>query len=187
MVTVALGLGLRLGEALGLQWSEVDFERGQLRVVATLQRLKGSDGIRRWELRPPKSEESNRTLPLPSSVAEALHGERSRQRLAQLAAGPVWQGSGFVFTGRTGEPWTEGGALHAFQAALAVAGLPRMRLHDLRHGTATLLLAQGVPARVVMEILGHSQISMTLNTYSHVIPELMGGAAQAIDSAFARS
>jgi len=187
LVTVALGLGLRLGEALGLQWSEVNFERGQLRVVATLQRLKGSDGIRRWELRPPKSEESNRTLPLPSSVAEALQGERSRQRLAQLAAGPAWHESGFVFTGRTGEPWSENGALHAFQGALAVAGLPRMRLHDLRHGTATLLLAQGVPARVVMEILGHSQISMTLNTYSHVIPELMGGAAQAIDSAFARS
>lgn len=186
LVTVTLGLGLRLGEALGLQWSEVDFERGQVRIVATLQRLKGSDGIRRWELCPPKSEESNRTLPLPASVVEALRGERSRQRLAQLAAGPAWRETGFVFTGRSGEPWTGNGALHAFQAALAVAGLPRMRLHDLRHGTATLLLAQGVPARVVMEILGHSQISMTLNTYSHVIPELMGGAAQAIDLAFAR-
>ncbi|MGC2208417.1 MAG: tyrosine-type recombinase/integrase [Candidatus Dormiibacterota bacterium] len=112
-----------------------------------------------------------------ASVAAALQGERSRQRLAQLAAGPAWQETGFVFTSRTGEPWSENGALHAFQNALAAADLPRMRLHDLRHGTATLLLAQGVPARVVMEILGHSQISMTLNTYSHVIPELMGGAA----------
>ncbi|MGC2296908.1 MAG: site-specific integrase [Candidatus Dormiibacterota bacterium] len=186
LVTVILGLGLRLVEALGLQWSEVNFEQDQVRVVATLQRFKGEDGIRRWELRPPKSEESNRTLPLPASVAAALQGERSRQRLAQLAAGPAWQETGFVFTSRTGEPWSENGALHAFQNALAAADLPRMRLHDLRHGTATLLLAPGVPARVVMEILGHSQISMTLNTYSHVIPELMGGAAKAIDSAFAR-
>jgi len=187
LVTVTLGLGLRLGEALGLQWSEVGQEHRQVRIAATLQRLKGSDGVRRWELRPPKSEESNRTLPLPASVADAFQAERSRQRLAQLAAGPAWQETGFVFTGRTGEPWSENGALHAFQNALAVAGLPRMRLHDLRHGTATLLLAQGVPARVVMQILGHRQISMTLNTYSHVIPELMGGAAQAIDSAFARA
>ncbi|MGC2191112.1 MAG: site-specific integrase [Candidatus Dormiibacterota bacterium] len=165
----------------------MDFERGQVRIVATLQRLKGSDGIRRWELRPPKSEESNRTLPLPSSVADALQGERSRQRLAQLAAGPAWQETGFVFTGRIGEPWTENGALHALQAALAVAGLPRMRHHDLRHGTATLLLAQGVPARVVMEILGHCQISMTLNTYRQVIPELMGGAAKAMGAALRRA
>ena len=187
LVTVSLGLGLRLGEALGLRWSEVDLDGGQVRVVVTLQRLKGVDGVRHWELRPPKSEESNRTLPLPASVAAALQGERARQRLAQLAAGPAWQETGFVFTGRTGEPWTESGALHAFQGGLTAAGLPRMRLHDLRHGCATLLLAQGVPARVVMEILGHSQISMTLNTYSHVVPELLGGAAQAIDTAFART
>ncbi|HUY57258.1 MAG TPA: hypothetical protein VMV12_05465 [Candidatus Micrarchaeaceae archaeon] len=77
-----------LGEALGLQWVEVDFERGQVRTVATLQRLEGSDGIRGWEQLPPNSEESDRTLPLPSSMAQALLGERSPQRLAQLAAGP---------------------------------------------------------------------------------------------------
>jgi integrase len=75
------------------------------------------------------------------------------------------------------------GALHAFQGQLAVAGIPKMRLHDLRHGCATLLLAQKVPARVVMEILGHSQISMTMDTYSRVVPALLGEAAAAMDSA----
>ncbi len=145
------------------------------------------DGIRHWELRPPKSEESNRTLPLPASFAAALQGERARQRLARLAAGPRWQETGFAFTSRSEEPRTESGALHAIQGPLTAAGLPRMRLHGLRHGCATLLMAQGVPVRVVMEILGHSQISMTLNTYSHVVPELLGGAAHAMDVALAHS
>jgi integrase len=72
--------------------------------------------------------------------------------------------------------------LNTFQAQLVRAGIPKMRLHDLRHGCASLLLAQGVPARVVMEVLGHSQIAMTLDTYSHVGADLLGGAAEAMNA-----
>lgn len=183
LVTVVLGLGLRIGEALGLKWSEVDLEHGQLRIVATLQRLPDQDGVLQWMLGEPKSRRSRRALPLPASVADALRAERSRQRLTQLASGPRWQETGYVFTGSSGEPWTESGVLHSFQAQLAAAGLPRMRLHDLRHGCATLLLAKKVPARVVMEILGHSQISLTMDTYSHVVPALLSDAADAMDAA----
>ncbi|HVD04274.1 MAG TPA: site-specific integrase [Candidatus Dormibacteraeota bacterium] len=183
LVTVMLGLGLRLGEALGLKWSEVDLDLRRVSIVATLQRLPDEDGVRQWVLGKPKSSQSNRTFPLPEVVTDALQAERSRQRRAQLAAGPAWQETGFVFTGQTGQPWTQNGALHAFQHQLAVAGIPKMRLHDLRHGCATLLLAKKVPARVVMEILGHSQISMTMNTYSHVVPDLLSDAAEAMDAA----
>lgn len=184
LVTVILGLGLRLGEALALQWSAVDLERRRLRVVATLQRLPDQDGARQWVLGEPKTRQSRRPLPLPDNVVSALQAERSRQRLNQLAArAGRWQESDYVFTTSTGAPWTGSGVLNTFQAQLARAGIPKMRLHDLRHGCASLLLAQGVPARVVMEVLGHSQISMTLDTYSHVSAALLGEAAKAMDAA----
>jgi len=105
LVTVTLGLGLRLGEALGLQWSEVDLERGQVRIVATLQRLMGADGIRRWDLRPPKSEESNRTLPFPpqsptrstpsapgSGLPNWQLGQPGRRRALSSPAAPASRG-----------------------------------------------------------------------------------------------
>lgn len=187
-MTVILGLGLRLGEALGLKWSEVDLGNHQLRVIATLARLPDQNGVRQWVLGPPKSEQSTRTFwDLPDFVADALQSERKRQAEAQLAAGPEWHDTGFVFTGKTGEPWTQNGALHAFQAHLVRAGIPKMRLHDLRHGCASLLLARGVSARVVMEYLGHSQISMTLDTYSHVAPALLGEASKEMDAALRRA
>jgi integrase len=76
------------------------------------------------------------------------------------------------------------GVLNTFQARLVRAGIPKMRRHDLGHGCASLLLAQGVSARVVMEVLGHSQIAMTLDTYSHVAPALLGDAAKAMNATF---
>ena len=182
LVTVTLGLGLRLGEALGLKWPEVDLEHHQLRIVATLQRLLDQDGIRQWVLGRPKSKQSTRALPLPDAVADALQAERKGQVEAQLAAGSRWHETGFVFTGKTGEPWTQKGRSMPSRASSRWPASPTMRLHDLRHGCATLLLAQKVPARVVMEILGHSQISMTMDTYSRVVPALLGEAAAAMDS-----
>jgi integrase len=180
LYTVALALGLRQGEALGLRWDDVDLEAETLRVRFQLQRIGGT-----LQLVEPKTERSRRTLVLPDIAVTALRSHRARQLEERLLAGSRWREDGFVFTSTIGTPLDGPNVTKALQRLLIRAGLPRQRFHDLRHCCATLLLAQGVPARVVMEILGHSQISLTMNTYSHVIPELNREAAHRIDAVFA--
>jgi integrase len=106
------------------------------------------------------------------------YGGRLEQR---LIAGMRWQESGLVFTTRQGKPLLARNVFRAFQRVLTKAGIPHQRFHDLRHTCATLLLAQGIHPRVVMEMLGHSQISLTMNTYSHVVPALQKEAASRMD------
>jgi integrase len=107
---------------------------------------------------------------LPTFVSTALRDHRRRQAQERLAAGEAWQDSGLVFATADGKPLDGMNLTHHFQRLPRRAGLPKRRFHDLRHSCATVLLGQHVPARVVMEILGHSQISVTMNTYSHVLP-----------------
>jgi len=119
-----------------------------------------------------------------TSVAEAaLRRQKARQAEQRLLSGDRWTDSGYVFTTRDGAPWDATNLGHRFQRALATAGIPHVTFHAMRHTAATLRLARGVPARVVMEELGHSQISTTLNTYSHVMPTLMRDAADEVDRA----
>jgi len=175
---VALGLGLRQGEILGLAWDDIDLVAGTLTVRHALQRVNG-----KLELVEPKSTTSHRVVALPAFVAEGLRAHRTRQRTERLIAGSRWHNDqrGLVFTTSVGTPMDGIAVTRRFQALLATAGLPRQRFHDLRHACASLLLAQGVAPRVVMETLGHSQISLTLNTYSHVIPALGRAAAEQMD------
>ncbi len=126
---------------------------------------------------------SRRNLALPPLVVGALRTHRERQDMQRTLAGANWTDSGYVFTTGTGGPLDGSNVTHDFQQALKKAGLPRMRFYDLRHGCASLLLAQGVHARVVMETLGHSAISLTMNTYSHVSRALQREAAIRIDEA----
>jgi integrase len=177
LYSVGLALGLRQGEILGLRWSDVDLEAGTIRVAQALQRVNG-----RLEFVEPKSQTSRRTIPLPATVARALRAHRPRQLEDRLAAGARWHDSDLVFTTALGTPLDSRNVTRRFQAALERAGLPRLRFHDLRHTAASLMLAQGVPARVVMETLGHSQISLTLNTYSHVVPALQREAADRMEA-----
>lgn len=135
----------------------------------------------------PKSARSRRTIALPSAVVKALGRHRVRQLEARLASGSAWQETGYVFTSSIGTPIDLPNATRAFKAVLKAAKLPTIRLHDLRHSCATLLLAQGVNPRVVMETLGHSQVSLTLNTYSHVLPALQRDAASKMDAILAGS
>jgi integrase len=102
-------------------------------------------------------------------------------------AGNAWQETGYVFTISIGTPIELRNATRAFKAVLSAARLPSIRLHDLRHSCATLLLAQGVNPRVVMETLGHSQVSLTLNTYTHVLPALQKEVAAKMDAILAGS
>ncbi len=176
LYSVALAVGLRQGEALGLRWDDVDLESGQVEVRKQLQRLDGE-----FRLVEPKTSKSRRTVDLPGFAIDTLRHHRVRQIEERLAAGADWEEWGLVFTTQRGTPLDAKNVTHRFQEFLSRNDLPRMRFHDLRHACASLLLAQGEQARVVMEILGHSQISMTMNTYSHVIPALRREAADRMD------
>jgi integrase len=177
LFAVALALGLRQGEALGLQWDDVDLGAGSLSVRHQLQRIDG-----RLILVEPKTERSRRTIAIPSSVIDRLREHEARQLAEKLWSGSKWTDSAFVFTNRNGGPLEARRVIDEFHKALNAAGMPRIRFHDLRHSCATLLLVQGVSPRVVMDILGHSEIAMTMDTYSHVVPELQRDAANRMDS-----
>jgi integrase len=177
LFSVALALGLRKGEALGLRWQDVDFDAGTLVISGALQRIGGK--LVRTET---KNNSSRRMLRLPDSTVSALREHRVRQMEERLLAGQKWQDSGFVFTTRLGSPLDPRNVLRQFASVLRAAGMAHMRFHDLRHSCATLLLAQGVPARVVQDILGHSAIRVTMDTYSHVMPSMRNEAARAMDA-----
>jgi integrase len=172
LYSVALALGMRQGEILGLTWDDVDFERRVIHVRHSLQR--GGDGFALGE---PKSDRSRRSIgPLPPELIDSLRAHRTRQSEERLASRRWDENWGLVFTTPTGRPLHASDVTHDFQSHLVAAGLPKRRFHDLRHTCASFLLAQGVSSRVVMEILGHSQIALTLDTYSHVLPSVQGDA-----------
>ena len=178
LYSVAVPLGLRLGEALGLRWQDVDLEAATLRIAYQLQRLNSQ-----WELVEPKTSRSRRTIALPLSTVQALRDHRKRQLEEKIKAGPDWQDHSFVFTSRIGTPLDRPNIVRrSFKLILKKAGLPDIRFHDLRHTAASLLLVQGVAPRVVMETLGHSQISLTMDTYSHVMPVLQREAADKMEA-----
>ena len=134
----------------------------------------------------PKSSRSRRTIRMPGVAVSALKAHRARQRKERMKAGAGWEDSGLVFTTPIGTAPDARNATREFHALLKGADLPAVRFHDLRHTAATLLLAQGVDPRTIMETLGHSQISLTLNTYSHVLPALQQEAAAKLDAILTR-
>lgn len=178
---LALSTGLRQGELLGLKWEDVNLDGAELRVNHALQRFGGS-----LHLVPPKTLRSRRSVPVPALAVEALRRHRATQRDSRLLAGARWHETGLVFTTKWGTPIEPRNATRSFKRLLAKAGIREIRFHDLRHSCATLLLVQGVSPRVVMEILGHSQISLTMNTYSHVIPAMQREAAARLDALLTR-
>jgi integrase len=177
---LALALGLRQGELLGLRWDAIDSQKRTLRVSYALQRID-----KQLQLVEPKSERSRRTLPLPEIALNALRTHRVRQLEEKMAAGDDWSDTGFVFTTDTGKPIDARNLIRKFHSLLEKAKVTRRPFHSLRHSCASFLLMQNVPSRTVMDILGHSQISLTLNTYQHVMPSMLREAATAMDSAFA--
>ena len=117
-----------------------------------------------------------------AASVEALKRHRTQQKKERLLAGGTWKDSGLVFTSTIGTPLDERNVRRAFEDLLSAAKLPKIRIHDLRHTCATLLLAQGIHPKVVQETLGHSQISLTMDTYSHVLPHLGKEAADKMDA-----
>jgi len=178
LYTVVLAMGLRQGEALAVRWADVDLDDGTLAVRRALQRIDGT-----LTFVEPKSRQSSRTLRLPLFAIASLRTHRIRQREERLVAGSLWEEGDLLFSTALGRPLDARNVVRQFKRHLQRAGLPDIRFHDLRHSCATLLLAQGVPARAVMDTLGHSQISLTLGTYSHVTAELQGQVADTMDRA----
>jgi integrase len=175
---VALSLGLRRGEVMGLRWVDMDFERATLRVTGALQRYRG-----KLERTSTKTTASAQPISLPPVLLAALRRHQEAQERERAAAGERWQERGLVFTTRLGTPMEPRNLIRHFKGVLKCAGLPQsVRFHDLRHSCATLLIAQGVHPRVVMEILRHSQISTTMNTYAHVLPRLQQDATAKIEA-----
>ena len=172
---LACGTGMRKGEILGLPLSALDIEKGYLKVIQTLQLVKGS-GLMLLE---PKIERSRRMIVLPGFVVESLRGHLARRE--QLTQSPRWKESGLVFTTDVGTPITPRNMVRHFKTHLSQAGLPDIRFHDLRHTTASLLLEKNVHPKIVSELLGHSTITLTLNTYSHIINPLSRVAADTMD------
>lgn len=176
---VALSLGLRQGEALGLRWEDIDLEGRTLRVTVALQAVNGT-----LTLVAPKTDNARRTLPLPLALVAALRAHRARQAEERLKLGEHWHDHGLVFCTRFGTPIHPRNLVRSFHSLRERAGVPHLRFHDLRHSCLSLLAAQGIPARVAMEIAGHSDIRLTQNVYTHVYDEAKQQAAEAMDRLF---
>lgn len=166
LVGLTLALGLRCSEALGLRWSDVNLDAGTITVRGQYQRIGGT-----WTYRPLKTDGSDRTLGLPAFALSLLREHRLAQAETRLRAGLLWQPHDLVFPRDDGAPQDRTSVSHMFAKRLRRAGLSPMRFHDLRHGAASLLLAEGHRLREIMEILGHSQIAITANFYAHVALE----------------
>ncbi|GLZ08865.1 site-specific integrase [Actinomadura sp. NBRC 104412] len=188
LYVLALCLGLRRGELLGLRWQDITLvscracggeggtldgeacerceesgiEAATLEVVQTLQRVGGA-----LRFVPPKTEDSTRTIPLPALCVTALCEHKIRQRAEMADAWPNWQDHGLVFPSRLGTPMEPDNLRRSWGRIRAAAGLDGMRFHDMRHTCVSLLLALGVPPHVVREIVGHSDIEVTMTIYAH--------------------
>ena len=165
---LAIYTGMRQGEILGLHREDINLERGAINVRHQVSAIRGQGLV----ITEPKSEKARRLITLPPSALQLL---KSHLELIEDA-------SGLVFTTSTGRPISPRNILRHFKKIIEQTGLPDIRFHDLRHTHATLLLAAGVHPKVVQERLGHSQISLTLDTYSHVIPSLQTEAADQFES-----
>jgi integrase len=181
LYVVALTTGMRQGEILGLRWQDVDLDNDVVQVRNTLQRVRSG-----YVLSEPKTKRSRRQVALTGLAVAALRRHRARQAQEKLKMGELWQDHDLVFTNEIGGP-VDAGNLRArsFSALLQRAGLPRIRFHDLRHTAATLMLGRGVHPKVVSEMLGHSQITITLDLYSHVTPTMQREAVAALESILA--
>ncbi len=183
LYATALWLGLRRGELLGLRWQDIDLDAGTLRIEVAQQIVNG-----KAELAAPKTIRSRRTLPLPAALVPILQAHHTRQLKERVRAGVPWPDHDLVFTTTKGTPINPRNLDRSFKALLKRAGLPKtIRLHDLRHSCASLLASAGLPARVAMDILGHTNISTTMNIYTRIFDDAKREAADVMDRLFGGS
>lgn len=183
---VTLALGLRRGEGLGLRWEDVDLQRGTVKLQLSVQRLRGDldevTGRRRGKLvsKSLKTQASKATMALPASAVEALKQHRKAQKIERLAA-KVWVDEGLVFTTRVGTPIEPRNVNRAWDAICDRAEVRRVRIHDLRHACASLLLGQ-VDLKVIQTTLRHTRLSTTADVYTHVLDDVQREAAEGMET-----
>ena len=177
MYVLAIHTGMRQGELLGLKWENVDLAANAIRVRHTLLRTKG-----RVILGEPKTKKSRRTVRLTGAASRALEEHLERQLKVMERLGDLYRDQGLVFTTEVGTPINPSNLRKwSFAPLLQKAGLPRSRFHDLRHTCATLLLSKNIHPKYVQELLGHATVSITLDTYSHVLPGMGNQVADAME------
>ena len=165
-----------MGELLGLRWSDVDLDMANLSVVQALYKRSGI-----CKMVEPKSSKSRRQIALSPSLALLLRDYKTEQQAQRILLGAPMVDSNLVFSRIDGKPLDPGTISHTSAKVLKKAGLPHIRFHDLRHSHATLLLKAGIHPKIVSERLGHANIGITLDTYSHVLPGLQERAARRFD------
>src|SRR5262249_1547365 len=180
LFALALTTGMRPEEYLALQWKDIDLEKGTATVQRTLVWRRKDGG---WYFSEPKTSQSRRTVPLPASVVRWLVRHKKLQGAQKLKAGPKYDYIDLVFATPKGHPLNPSNLISRnFKPILKSAGLSTtIRLYDLRHSCATLLLAAGENAKVVSERLGHSGIALTLDVYSHVLPSMQQAATEKLE------
>ena len=176
-VALAISTGMRRGEVLALKWAEVELECGQLMIARSLEQTKKGLGFKT-----PKTAKSRRRIALPKVAVRLLRAHKIAQARAKLRLGPAHQDHGLVCARPDGAPRPPSNFSTAFAAHIRRHKLPHVRFHDLRHTHATQLLKQGVHPKIVSERLGDSNIAITLDTYSHVLPGMQEEAIAALDA-----
>jgi len=179
----AVMTGMRRSEICGLRWDAVDLESGRLEVVATLQQIRGHGLV----TGAPKTKKSRRSIRLGPSTIELLRVVQGTQQLAKMEAGPLWQEQGYVFTNPDGSPVLPGTLTINFRHLTRELEMPPLTFHGLRHAFATMALQAGMNPKVVSEALGHSSVTITLDTYSHVLPDMQDELALAVENILKRS
>lgn len=186
IITLALATAMRKAELLALRWSDINFKSGSLQIRHNFAYVSGQhakDGQRFVE-GAPKTEMSERKIVLPAFVLDVLKEHRLEQKKQRMASNEPWIDKDLVFCKSNGHFLSPGTLDSAFSTARDRAGLPPINFHGLRHSAASILLAMGVPPKVVQEILGHSSITMTMDLYGHVFPSQQEEAASKMHNAF---
>ena len=182
LLTLAITTGMREGELLALHWQDMNFEDCSLQVKRAVSYLKGYGYVESE----PKTAKGRRMIKLPVFVVDILVRHKAQQEEQRREVGSTWIDKDLVFTNAQGYYYSSSTLRKVFRRFLVSIGLPHMRFHDLRHSAATILLAMKVHPKVVQEILGHSQIAMTLDVYSHALPSMQEDVTKQWDSEFGK-